>query len=80
MMSCKELIKNVNSEEELPFFKRAELRMHLMMCKHCSNYVKHLELMKSGFKKLFRRLGQVENSKIRSLEKKILEKNQRPKD
>lgn len=79
MMSCKELVKNVNSEE-LSFFKRAEFRMHLMICKHCADYVKHLELMKSEFKNLFRRLGQVEDSKIRSLEKKIIEKNQNTKD
>lgn len=80
MMSCKQVARKVSSEEELPLIQRVELRMHLLKCKHCSNYVKQLELMKSGFRNLFRKLDEVEDSKIRSLEKKILEKIQKPKD
>ena len=74
MMSCKELVKNVNTDEPKSFFKRAETRLHLIMCKHCSNYVKQLELMKVAFKNLFHKIGQVEPMKIRDLENKIVEK------
>ena len=73
MMSCKEIVKLVSSGEPQPFLKKAELRMHLMMCKHCSRYVTQLQMLSRGFKKLFQVKTQVDPSQVEKLEKQIIE-------
>lgn len=73
MLSCKEIVKLLNAEESASFFKRAELRMHLLMCEHCAAYSKHLSFLKKGFKKLFARLTQVEPKTVGRIEDKIIE-------
>ena len=77
MLSCKEIVKLLNSEDKVSFTKRAELRMHLMMCKHCSAYSKHLESMKNGFRDLFKKLTDTDPDHVQELEKKIIEKAKR---
>lgn len=49
------------------------MRMHLMMCKHCSAYATHLKMMKDGFKKLFAKLTKVEPTEVTRLEEEVLE-------
>lgn len=73
MLSCKEIVKILNSEEKIPLFQRAELKMHLMMCKHCSAYLKHLHSLRNGFKKLFSKLTQAEPKTVKHLEDKVLD-------
>lgn len=75
MLSCKEVVKIVSSEERPSWRRRLEIRFHLMMCHHCGKYVKQLELMKSGFKKLLQSKHEKANQeKIRDLENKVIEK------
>lgn len=52
--------------------RRAELKMHLIMCKHCSRYAAHLAMLKDGFKKLFQKITQVEKTMVIHLENEIL--------
>lgn len=73
MLSCKEIVKILNAEESVPFLKRAELKMHLLMCEHCSAYSKHIKFMKLGFKKLFAKLTQTEPETVERIEKKAIE-------
>ncbi len=73
MLSCKEIVKILNSEGKIPLFQRAELKMHLMMCKHCATYSKHLQALRGGFKKLFSKLTQAEPKAVKNLEEKVLE-------
>jgi len=74
MLSCKEVAKSLSSDDELSWIKRAELRMHLMMCKLCSLYAQELKMMKKGFQKLFSQLTEVSESEINRLENEITEK------
>lgn len=74
MLSCREIVSILNSEEKVPLLKRAELRMHLAMCKHCSGYAKQLPILKAAFGKLFSKLTEVDESKIKKLEEETLEK------
>ncbi|MBI2605073.1 MAG: hypothetical protein HYW49_03225 [Deltaproteobacteria bacterium] len=53
--------------------RRAELRMHLLMCKHCSRYATHLKMMKDGFSKLFAKITQTERFTINQIENQILD-------
>lgn len=48
--------------------------MHLMMCKHCSAYANHLQMMTEGFKRLFKKLTRVDTSEVKQLEETVLEK------
>jgi len=74
MLSCKELVKIMNSKEEMSFFQRAEMRMHLMMCKHCAAYSKHLQIMRKGFKVLFSKISKTEPETIKRIEDQTIEK------
>lgn len=64
----------MNSEEKVSVLNRAELRMHLIMCKHCSGYAKQLNLMKVGFKNLFSQLTKIEPGKVEQIEDQVIEK------
>ncbi|MGZ3772930.1 MAG: hypothetical protein ACXVCY_18315 [Pseudobdellovibrionaceae bacterium] len=75
MMNCKQIVKTVSSEDKTDWRHRLEVRIHLLMCHHCRTYVKHLEMIKNGFKKIFNTEGQdLDSEKIKELEKKVLKK------
>ncbi len=76
MLSCKQLVNEINDIDNLSFFKRAELRAHLLMCKHCSAYVKHLQYMRDGFKQLFSSITQTDPEQIKKIEEQVLKKFQ----
>ncbi len=49
--------------------------MHLLMCRHCHRYVKQLDLIKTGFIRLFEsKYKSADESKIHEIEKQVLEK------
>ena len=54
--------------------KRAELRLHLLMCKYCARYAAHLQMMSDGFKKLFEKLTRVEKGDLAQIESEVLAK------
>ncbi len=69
MLRCKEVVKIVSSSnDDIPWSKRMELKLHLMMCKHCSRYAAHLQMLSLAFSKLIRRKAAVDRAKIRQLE------------
>lgn len=75
MLSCKEVVKIVSSEERPNWRRKLEVRLHLMMCRHCGKYAKHLEILKSGFVKLFASKMRILNEKkVRELEDSVIEK------
>lgn len=74
MLPCKEIVRILNAQEEMSWVRRAELKMHLLMCKHCSNYASHLRMMKDGFRKLFAKLAKFNPEDIQRLEEESLRK------
>lgn len=54
MMRCKEVSHLVASGEadDLGFMKRLELRLHLMMCRHCANYARQIRALGDGVRRL----------------------------
>lgn len=75
MLNCKQIVKLVSSEDKPTWRHRLEVRFHILMCHHCRKYVKQLELMKNGFKELFKNsTHDVDSEKVKELENKILEK------
>ncbi len=74
MLSCKEIAHILCSDEELSIMRKTELRMHLLMCKHCSNYNKQLIFLKKGMKTLFKKRTEYDPDKVSKLEKEVLSK------
>ena len=69
MISCKEVVKTVSSEDRSSWRKNLRVRFHLMICRHCRKFAQQLEIMKSSFKKLFKsKTAQVSEETIRKLE------------
>lgn len=78
MLSCKEVVKIVSSEDRPTWRRKLEIRLHLMMCHHCGKYAKQLEMMKAGFRKLFSSASKIsDDKKIRELEDRVIEKAKR---
>ncbi|RME16046.1 MAG: hypothetical protein D6797_05350 [Bdellovibrio sp.] len=78
MISCKELVKSLNDLESKSFVKRMEIRLHLLMCKHCSAYERHLEIIRKEFSKFFNKKYSEKFEK--DLEEKIIKRLEDPKD
>lgn len=74
MLPCKDIVKLLSSDEKVTLLQRAELKMHLMMCEHCSAYNRHLKSMRNGFKKLFSKLTAVKPGAVEQLESKVIDK------
>jgi len=54
MLKCKEVSMLVSSDSlnEAGFMKKLEVRMHLMMCRHCSRYFDQMKSVGQGAKHL----------------------------
>lgn len=74
MLTCKEIAYILASKEEISLLKKTELRMHLLMCKHCSNYNKQLLFLEKGVKKLLKTKTDIDTSNLENLKKEIIEK------
>ena len=50
MLNCKEVteIASQSLDRELTFWTKFNLRVHLMMCNMCSNYVKQLKVIRNS--------------------------------
>ena len=74
MLVCKDVTKLVSSGkvENLGWWGRLEYRMHLMMCKHCRNYVKQIKAIGRVTGQVWGRLGG-DPSHIAALEDRILQ-------
>ena len=59
MLRCREISKLVSEsmERELPLHRRLEVRMHLMMCRMCSGFARHVRLLRRAARENPQRLG-----------------------
>ena len=75
MLTCKEIVKTLSSEDRRTWRRRLDVRVHLMMCQHCRKYAKHLEILKSGIKNLFSIKNKAADpDKITAIEDKVIKK------
>ncbi|HAZ14685.1 MAG: hypothetical protein A2X86_12565 [Bdellovibrionales bacterium GWA2_49_15] len=74
MLPCKEIVHILNSGESLSLMKKAELKMHLLMCQHCSSYATHLTIMKHRVKSLFAKTMRVDKEQIAEIEETVFKK------
>lgn len=53
-LTCKQVVQLLSSKiDQYPFLKRVQIRFHLLMCHHCSIYLKQLLFMKAAFQNFF---------------------------
>jgi len=73
MLNCKEVVRLISSEDKLSFIQKTELKMHLLICKHCSNYNRQMDSLSKGLKKIFSIKSEENREKIQELEKVIID-------
>lgn len=74
MLSCKEIVTIVSSDEDVAWTKLIHVRFHLMMCRHCSRYAKQIKLLRSSAKQLVNaRYSEVDELKLREIEKRAID-------
>lgn len=51
MLKCKEITELASKrlDTSIPWLKRSEIKLHLMMCKTCYQYVKQIEFIQNVF-------------------------------
>ena len=74
MLSCREVVQILSSEEGHGFSRRTQLRFHLMMCQHCSRYSAQLRMIAQGFKTLFENKSKIETKNFQGLEAEVIKK------
>ena len=54
MISCKDVAKLLSSDElaGLPWWKRAEVRLHLLMCQYCSRFARQIEQLRIAARRM----------------------------
>jgi len=73
MKSCRETAKAISGGETGGLFDRIMLRMHLMMCRHCSAFAKQLEYISGKARRLTS--GKALNEReLRRLEDEVIKK------
>lgn len=72
MLPCREIVRILSSKEKISFAKWIELKLHLLRCKYCSWYNKHLKILIASYNELFKEQTQVREQAIKDLGKKVL--------
>lgn len=74
MMNCKEVTKLISSDEYLSesWGRRLQVRLHLLMCRHCSRLARQISLLKSGSRQLRERMETLDASALENLESRVL--------
>lgn len=50
MMSCKDFVRKISSQEKVTPLKKLELKFHEVICKNCSVYKKQIDYISKKFK------------------------------
>lgn len=74
MISCKEVINILNSNENLSPVQKTKLELHLKFCQCCESYLKHLNSIKNSVTKLIHQISNVDDEKIKNLEDQVIKK------
>ena len=79
MLKCREVTRLVASDEvlELGFLKRMQLRMHLLMCRHCSGYAAQIRHLGEGAREAAGR-ETCPPQRLEEIEREIIDHTQRP--
>lgn len=75
MLSCKEIVTIISSDNDKVWTIKVQVRLHLMMCRHCSRYAKQIEILKVSAKSLAdASFTDMDEDKIKEIEDRAIEK------
>ena len=74
MMTCKELAEKLSSGSEMSFMEKAEAKMHMMICKQCAYYKKHLDILTKTFGQWFDSKFKASADEVKKVEDCCIEK------
>ncbi len=74
MQNCKKTIEILTSGEKLSMPQKLMLQMHLLLCKNCKYFSKHMKVMKECYSKLFQSKTELSKEQLAEAESTILEK------
>lgn len=75
MLTCKEVVKIVSSEDRPSWSRKLKVRIHLFICDHCRRYVKQLEHLGEGFRRVFQSTANsVQTEEIQRIEAEVIRK------
>jgi hypothetical protein len=80
MITCKEAVTIMSSDNELSVFGKMSLRFHLLICGSCSRFREHMAILKSAVRKLFLGLPRLTEAEKRKLEDEIIARLNEKKD
>ena len=74
MLKCREVSKLVATDSvgELGFMRRLELRMHVLMCRHCHRYLQQIRILGRGARELADR-DKPSPERLQEIEEEIIE-------
>ena len=72
MLKCREISRIVAADgtDDLGFMRRLELRMHMIMCVHCRNYLKQIRALGAEARRLAAG-GEPSSQELEKLERDI---------
>ena len=70
MITCRETVERISRDDGNGVWGWFSLRLHLLMCRHCSAFERHLRALGKGI----RRLSAGDEESIRKLEQEVLER------
>lgn len=73
MISCRAVVEILSSQQELSFMKKMELKLHLLMCRHCGSYFSQLKVLNSQLKKFFGEVSKTDTKRVEKIENTVLE-------
>ncbi len=80
MPSCKEISTILSSHQELPFYKKVQLHIHLILCSQCLKYKKQLDLITTNMKKLYEKKTAVSQAEIDKLKEDVMNRIEHKQD
>ena len=74
MFTCREVTEICCNDKPLSVWGRIKLRLHLLICHACHNYLKQIRLIKIAMKRKSEQTALDESERIKKLESKIIVK------
>lgn len=74
MLSCREVVKILASDELLPFGKSLSLKLHLLVCRLCKMYSLQLQVINSSTKNVLKEAEDVNPEVVEGIVQNVVEK------
>ena len=74
MISCEEVSKILTSNQKMGFFKKVQLKMHVLICQHCTDYKHQMIFINKSAKKIPLTLIKTNSNQIERSKEEVLKR------